>query len=329
VPNLKSARQGDCQGRVREMLTRQSMPAATKTAIGLLLQSGCRAAAAPTPPCPTTHTPIILLAQVQLECTRQLARPPADEQHQRQGAVHTASWRQVDPSGEEAHGQLCQPVRRGGVESTRGQGITALHPGALSAVGGGVHPPLAHAPLIPGHSFFRLSALHCSLLVPKAKGDLSCPRLLPVITRPQLRRALVVNNPNYVGASLAAEGRVTATASNGAWGPIYVSGPSNNNTGAIGTGYNILLAGAVVLAMLCCSRLCQRLLVGEQSGDKFHLSPARRALHLCLPMLQGPTPSLRRCRAWIQACSSPPYSPTTWASTWAPPTPSCAPMPPR
>ena len=118
-----------------------------------------------------------------------------------------------------------------------------------------MHPPLAHAPLIPGHSFFRLSALHCSLLVPKAKGDLSCPRLLPVITRPQLRRALVVNNPNYVGASSAAEGRVTATASNGAWGPIYVSGPSNNNTGAIGTGYNILLAGAAVLAMLCCSRL--------------------------------------------------------------------------
>jgi hypothetical protein len=120
-------------------MTRQLMPAAIHTAIGPLLQSGCccnhaaaTAAAALRPL--AKHPPTILLAQVQLARTCELARPPTDEQHQCQGAIHAASWRQVDPCGAEAHGQLCQPVRRGGVEH-QGQGITAVHQGALPAIG--------------------------------------------------------------------------------------------------------------------------------------------------------------------------------------------------
>ena len=83
-----------------------------------------------------------------------------------------------------------------------------------------------------------------SLLAPKLPNDQSCLRILPIMTKPQLRRALMDNDPNYAPASTGEEAVVSAAASNGAWGPIYSPTASNNNTGAIGTGYNILLAGA-------------------------------------------------------------------------------------
>ena len=87
-----------------------------------------------------------------------------------------------------------------------------------------------------------------SLLAPKLPKDQSCPRIMPIVTKPQLRRALMVNDPNYSPASAGEEAVVSAAASNGALGPIYSPTASNNNTGAIGTGYNILLAGAATAA---------------------------------------------------------------------------------
>lgn len=85
------------------------------------------------------------------------------------------------------------------------------------------------------------------LVRPKRATDKSCPRITPIVTKRQLREALL--GKNKVRMALGA----SATAlSSGAWGPIYSQSslsqgsPPNNNTGAVGTGYNILVAGAAM-----------------------------------------------------------------------------------
>ena len=85
------------------------------------------------------------------------------------------------------------------------------------------------------------------MLVDKPLSDKSCPQVIRIKNLRSLKSALT--NP---GAFPSTPRQLQQARDNGAWGPIYNLEPyplsnyglPNNNTGAVGTGYNILKAGA-------------------------------------------------------------------------------------